>query len=86
MTTTELRAGIEAILAERSPVPLEGPDIDLLEMGVLDSTTLVEVLLALEEKFGAALPIEEIEIDDLRTVDSIAAMLTRCGARSTKAA
>jgi D-alanine--poly(phosphoribitol) ligase subunit 2 len=47
------------------------PDIDLIETGILDSLQLVELLYRLEQEFGARIPIEDIDLDDLRTLERI---------------
>ena len=53
------------------------PDTDLLEAGIMDSALAVEVLLVLEERFGVDIPIEELDVDDLRSIRSIAGLVAR---------
>ncbi len=62
---------------------IEGPsaDTDLFETGMLDSLQLVELLLQLEQQFGFRIKIDDIELDDLRTLARIAGLLAaRTGA------
>ena len=47
----------------------------MLASGVLDSLTLVQLLLDLEQRFGVTIPLEELEIDDFRSVNSIARLV-----------
>lgn len=48
---------------------------DLVEEGLLDSLTFVELLFWLEQEFGAVIPIDAIEIDNFKTVAKIAEFL-----------
>jgi acyl carrier protein len=52
-----------------------GDDDDLLESGLLDSLRLVELLLHIEEQFGLRVPLDEVELDDLRTLRRIANLI-----------
>jgi len=63
---------IHSLMSEKLLVEVESSDTDLLKAGILDSLTLVQLLLHLEEHFGLKLSIDELEIDDLRSVRSIA--------------
>jgi acyl carrier protein len=56
---------------------IEAPaaDLDLIDSGVLDSLQLVELLYRLEQEFGTRIPIEDIDLDDLRTLDRIAGLI-----------
>lgn len=51
-------------------------DTDLFESGMLDSLQLVELLVKLEQQFGFRVMIEEIELDDLRTLARLARLVT----------
>jgi D-alanine--poly(phosphoribitol) ligase subunit 2 len=53
-------------------IEIPSADLDLFEAGVLDSLAFVELLLHLEEEFGIRVPMEELEIDNFRTVRRIA--------------
>ena len=52
-------------------------DCDLLESGALDSVGVVRLLLEIERSFGVRLPVDELAVDDIRTVRGIAASITR---------
>lgn len=75
-----LVSGIYAVLRERLMVIVASPDIDLFETGLVDSIGIVELILALEDRFGLSLPMENLEIDDLRTVGKIANLIVRMSA------
>jgi len=51
-------------------------DDDLLEAG-LDSMGIMRLVLFIEEKFGVTLPDEEIEPDNIQTVNRISAWIER---------
>src|SRR6267154_349187 len=62
---------------------IEGPsaDTDLFETRILDSLQLVELLLQLEQRFGFRIKIEDIDLEDLRTLARIARLVAaRTGA------
>jgi D-alanine--poly(phosphoribitol) ligase subunit 2 len=61
-----------ALFAETFHIEVPSPDTDLLESGLLDSFQFVELLLQLERRFGVRLRIDDIELDDLRTLARIA--------------
>lgn len=64
-----------ALFAETFHIEVPSPDTDLLESGLLDSFQFVELLLQLERDFGVRLKIDDIELDDLRTLGRIARMV-----------
>lgn len=66
---------VAALFAERLHVEVPAADTDLFETGILDSLRFVELLAALEETFGMRVAVEEIEIDDFRTLSRIAQFL-----------
>ena len=71
------------LFAGRLHIEIPSADTDLIETGLLDSLRLVELLLYIESDLGWRLPIEDIDLDDLRSVSRIAALIE---ARSRPAA
>ena len=55
----------------------EDHDTDLLETGLLDSLQLVELLVQIEAHFGRQITIDNIELDDLRTLRGLARLIER---------
>ena len=51
------------------------PQEDLLLSGGIDSLSLIQLLVNLEEHFGVRIPLDELEIEDLRSVQSIARLI-----------
>jgi acyl carrier protein len=50
---------------------------DLIASGVLDSLTLIQLLVDLETHFGITIPLQELEIDDVRSVPVLAELVYR---------
>jgi D-alanine--poly(phosphoribitol) ligase subunit 2 len=77
---TDVNAIIErlgALFVENFHIEVPSADTDLLESGILDSFQFVELLFHLEQRFGMRIKIDEIDIDDLRTLGRIARVVTR---------
>ena len=68
-------ARLRALLLEHLHVEVPSADADLLETGVLDSLQLVEHLLLIEQHLGRRIAIEEIDLDDLRSLTRLAQLL-----------
>lgn len=68
---------IRRIFAEKFAIQVDSADADLLDTGLVDSLTLVDLLVELEQRFGVSLPLEELEIDDLRSVARITGLVRR---------
>jgi methoxymalonate biosynthesis acyl carrier protein len=75
MVVVTLEAQVAALFAEQLNVEVPAADTDLFDTGVLDSLRFVELLAAIEEAFAIRISVEEIEIDDFRTVSRIARFL-----------
>jgi D-alanine--poly(phosphoribitol) ligase subunit 2 len=68
---------IGSLLLEKLQVQAESPDLDLLESGLVDSVGLVELILELEQHFGIDLPVENLEVEDFRSIRSLARLVAR---------
>jgi D-alanine--poly(phosphoribitol) ligase subunit 2 len=68
------------LFAETFHIDVPSPDMDLLERGVLDSLQMVELLFQLERRFGFRVKIDELDLDNLRTLSRIARLLAAQGA------
>jgi acyl carrier protein len=66
---------LRALMLEHLHVEVPSADTDLLDSGLLDSLQLVDLLLLIEEHFGHRIPIESIDLEDLRTLASLARLL-----------
>src|SRR5579863_6504288 len=77
MPEHELKQAIRKLFAEKMLVEVGSDDEDLIQAGALDSLRLAELLLLLEEDLGFQVAMEALEIEDLRSVTSIARMIER---------
>jgi len=68
-------AQIMVTLTEKVNVEVPSVDTDLLETGILDSMTLVELIMHIEETFGITITLKDIEFDRLRSVARIAELV-----------
>ncbi|MFK7803182.1 MAG: acyl carrier protein [Anaerolineae bacterium] len=48
-------------------------DVDLIESRIIDSLDFIELVFLIEEATGAPVDLEEIEVDNLRTLQAIEA-------------
>jgi acyl carrier protein len=67
---------IESLLREVLAIAPDGIDEDLIESGLLDSMALVELLHAIEQEFAVELPLEDLDVDLLRSVRGIASYVS----------
>ncbi|HEX9704682.1 MAG TPA: acyl carrier protein [Gemmatimonadales bacterium] len=68
---------IQRVFAEKFAIRVDSPLADLLDTGLIDSLTLVDLLLEVEQRFGVSLPLEELDIEDFRSVARIADLIAR---------
>jgi methoxymalonate biosynthesis acyl carrier protein len=71
---------LSALFVESFHIEVPSADTDLLEAGILDSFQFVELLFELERRFGFRIKIEDIDLDDLRTLSRIARLVAANGA------
>lgn len=69
-----------ALFVESFHIEVPSPDTDLLASGILDSLQFVELLVQLEQRFGIRIKVEDIDLDDLRTLARIARLVAVNGA------
>jgi len=66
---------LRAACAEVLQIPPPAPDVDLFQSGILDSLSLVELLMRVESAFGFAVDVDQFEPDNLRTLRRLARCL-----------
>lgn len=47
-------------------------DADLFENGLIDSLAFVELLMKLEQEFGVSVAVDDLELENFRTIERIA--------------
>jgi len=67
-----MEQAIADILRKTLSIEVSSPDTDLFEEGLMDSLTLVQLLLALDQEMGIAPDLENLELDHFRTIAKIA--------------
>ena len=70
-TLTELTR----LLAEKLHIEVPSAQTDLIDTGLLDSLRLVELLLHIEAELGWRIRLDDIDLDDLRSVERIARLI-----------
>ncbi|NYZ17972.1 hypothetical protein HL658_35990 [Azospirillum sp. RWY-5-1] len=71
-TTQDLDHALVGLFETDLNVAVPSADTDLLEGGLLNSVTFVELVMLLEERFGVTVPIDDIEVEQFRTIHQIA--------------
>ena len=66
---------LNALFDQALHIEVPSPDTDLIDSGLLDSLQLVQLLLHIEERLGTRIPLEEVELDDLRSVARLANLI-----------
>ena len=63
---------VMAIFRDKLSIEVPGPEVDVIETGLLDSLGLVTLVVEIEQQFEVSVPFETLDVDDFRTVRSIA--------------
>lgn len=63
---------VRTILGDVLNTDIPSDAIDLIDSGMLDSLALVTLILELETNFNITVSYDNLEVDNFRTVDSIA--------------
>ena len=67
----DLHQHIIQIFTEQLNIDVPDVTTDLVETGILDSLTFVELLMGLEQVFGINITIDTLDIDHFRSVEKI---------------
>ena len=67
-----LRERIAGVFAEALHVEVPSADADLFDSGVLDSLAFVELLVQLEREFGIRTAVDDLEMENFRSITRIA--------------
>lgn len=73
----DIRGQILRIFLENLNIEVASADTDLIDGGLLDSLTLVNLLAHLEKEFGLVVPIEDLEVDNFRSARRIAELVMK---------
>jgi acyl carrier protein len=75
-TTPALLRDLTTLFRDQLFIEVPSVETDLLESGLLDSLQLVKLLLHIEQDLGYRIPLDEISLDDLRSLERIARVIT----------
>jgi acyl carrier protein len=62
---------VRAIMSDRLHIDVGDGDANLIDTGLIDSMSLVELFVALEEEFGINVADEDLDLNDFRTLNSV---------------
>lgn len=68
-------ARLTRIFPEVLHVDPPASDADLFETGLIDSLAFVELLMKLEQEFGVSVAVDDLELENFRTIERIAAFV-----------
>jgi D-alanine--poly(phosphoribitol) ligase subunit 2 len=72
----DVRDVVMRVLRDSLHLDVEDQSVDLIEAGLLDSLAVVELLFELERALKVKLLLEELEVDDFRSVEQITRFVT----------
>jgi acyl carrier protein len=78
-------SGIHRLFRDVLNIEVPAPDTDVIEAGLLDSLALVELLAAIEQEFQIELPLDGLEIETFRSVETIATFVASMNGRPPSA-
>jgi len=68
---------LSALFRDKLFIEVPAPDTDLIDTGLLDSLQLVQLLLHVEQELGHRIPLDEIDLDDLRSLERLARVIAQ---------
>jgi acyl carrier protein len=67
-------------------IAVPSPQTDLLITGLIDSLALASLIIALEDHFHCTMPLDDFDLEDFKTVERIARLLTATAAPNRSSA
>lgn len=85
-----LESRLVRLFSEQLNIEVPSAETDLIDTGLVDSLSFVELLAQLEEEFGVQVSLDDLEIDRFRTIsriaDFVATKLPQASAETGRAA
>ena len=78
MSDSASQGAVQEILREHIDVEVPSPDYDLIENAAIDSLAVVELVFQLEQRFALTINLEQLDLEDLRSVRRIARFVDAC--------
>ena len=77
--TNQLQHRIANLFSTALNLDVPSVDSDLFDTGVLDSLAFVQLLFHLEQEFGVSTSVDDMEVENFKSISSIANFLTARG-------
>ncbi len=74
---TPIRTDVMSVVCKTLTLETIAFEEDLIESGLLDSLSLVQLMVALEEEFNIRIEPEDLNFEDYRSVKSMSEMISR---------
>jgi acyl carrier protein len=74
---TGMLAPLRELFLNELHIEMPAPETDLLRTSVMDSLMLVELLVAIEGRFGLRVELAELSLDEIRSPRAIAELIAR---------
>jgi acyl carrier protein len=66
---------LTSLFRDKLFIDVPSAETDLIDSGLLDSLQLVQLLVQIESELGLRLPLDEIDLDDLRSLERLARVI-----------
>jgi len=77
LTDADLTKQIRLIFSSQLSIEIPDDEIDLLDSGLIDSLTMVDLLAHLESNYGFTVVMDDLDIEFFRSLKSIAEYVQR---------
>jgi acyl carrier protein len=71
MPARALRDRIGDVFVRHLQIQPPSPDTDLMDTGIIDSLTFVELIARLEQEFSIRIPLCDVDLNDFRSIARI---------------
>ena len=72
-----IRAEIREAMRDELSIEPPSDDTDLIAIGLFDSLAVVSLLVVLEERLQVHVPLDGIELDQIRTIERLVSLFAR---------
>lgn len=71
----EIHGRLREVFREHLHVDVPAAETDLLESGILDSLQFVTLLAHVEREFGVVIPLADLRLEQVSTLDALAGLV-----------
>lgn len=80
-----IRTSVTSVVCKTLTIESIAFEEDLFDSGLLDSLSMVQLMVALEEEFGIRIEPEDLDFEDYKSVKSMTEMVNRLSLSSASA-